>query len=64
MKRFLAIAVFVLSSVPAFAMPQFLEMFRRDPFRNPALDGCITCHMSPEGGDARNVFVQAFEAGG
>jgi hypothetical protein len=39
-------------------------MYRRDPFRNPAVDGCNTCHMSPEGGDARNVFGQAFEAGG
>jgi hypothetical protein len=39
-------------------------MYRSDPFRNPGVDGCNTCHMSPEGGDARNVFGQAFEAGG
>jgi len=45
-------------------MPEFLEKFRSDPFRNPAVDGCITCHMSPQGGDARNVFGQAFERGG
>src|SRR5438309_15892 len=64
MTRFLATAVFLLFSVPAFAMPQFLQMYRSDPFRNPAVDGCITCHMSPQGGDARNVFGQAFEAGG
>jgi hypothetical protein len=64
MKRFLAISVLFLSSVPAFAMPQFLEMYRSDPFRNPAVDGCNTCHMSPQGGDARNAFGQAFEAGG
>jgi len=45
-------------------MPQFLQLYRSDPFRNPAQDGCITCHMSPQGGDERNVFGQAFERGG
>jgi hypothetical protein len=45
-------------------MPQFLELYRTDPFRNPNVDGCITCHMSPQGGDARNAFGQAFEAAG
>ena len=57
-------ALFLFSNVSAFAMPQFLQLYRSDPFRNPAQDGCITCHMSPEGGDARNVFGQAFERGG
>src|SRR5436305_446147 len=50
MTRFLATAVFLLFSVPAFSMPQFLQMYRSDPFRNPALDGCITCHMSQKAG--------------
>ena len=50
--------------IPAFAMPQFLELFLADPFHRPGVDGCITCHMSPEGGDARNPFGQAFESGG
>jgi hypothetical protein len=45
-------------------MPDYLEMFRRDPFRRPTVDGCNTCHMSPSGGDARNAFGQAFENGG
>src|SRR5713226_6308095 len=62
--RLIVLAVFVLGSTPAFAMPQFLQMFRSDPYRNPAFDGCNTCHMSPEGGDARNAFGQAFENGG
>ncbi len=53
-----------LCSAPAFAMPQFLQMYRMDPFRNPSIDGCNTCHMSPQGGDARNPFGQAFEQGG
>src|SRR5438445_13016342 len=57
-------ALFLFSNVSAFAMPQFLQLYRSDPFRNPAVDGCITCHMSPQGGDARNVFGQAFERGG
>ena len=64
MNRLIGTAVFLLSCAPAFAMPQFLQMYRSDPFRNPAVDGCITCHMSPEGGDARNPFGQAFERGG
>src|SRR5205085_3861813 len=64
MSRVLAIAVFFLSRVSAFAMPQFLELYRSDPFRNPTVDGCITCHMSAQGGDARNAFGQAFESAG
>jgi hypothetical protein len=64
MKRLTLVVVFLFSTAPAFAMPQFLQMFRMDPFRNPAFDGCNTCHMSPEGGDARNAFGQAFESGG
>src|SRR5438034_9926511 len=58
------VVLLLFGSTPAFAMPQFLQMFRRDPFRNPAFDGCNTCHMSPEGGDARNMFGQAFESAG
>src|SRR6516165_10451559 len=64
MTRLVGLFVLLLSSAPAFAMPQFLQLYRSDPFRNPAVDGCITCHMSPEGGDARNTFGQAFESGG
>src|SRR5881409_2498855 len=64
MIRVLVMVAFLVCTSPVFAMPQFLQMFRNDPFRNPAVDGCITCHMSPEGGDARNAFGQAFESGG
>src|SRR5437868_14887991 len=64
MRRLTLVVVFFFSTAPAFAMPQFLQMFRSDPYRNPAFDGCNTCHMSPEGGDARNAFGQAFESGG
>src|SRR5262245_384861 len=61
MTRFVVLVSLFLSSVPAYAMPQFLELYRRDPFRNPNVDGCITCHMSPQGGDERNPFGQGFE---
>src|SRR5881397_2709621 len=58
------LVLLLIANISAFAMPQFLERFRSDPFRNPAVDGCITCHMTPQGGDARNAFGQAFESGG
>jgi hypothetical protein len=64
MTRFLALIVVLLFCVPAYAMPQFLQLYRSDPFRNPAVDGCITCHMSAQGGDARNPFGEAFDAAG
>src|SRR5262245_10435976 len=61
MTRLLLVSTLSLCSIPAYAMPQFLELYRRDPFRNPNVDGCITCHMSPQAGDARNPFGQGFE---
>src|SRR2546422_7670924 len=65
LSRSASVLVFLfLSNIAAFAMPEFLQIFRSDPFRNPAVDGCITCHMSAQGGDARNAFGQAFESGG
>src|SRR5437870_5488830 len=65
LSRSASVLVFLfLSNIAAFAMPEFLEKFRSDTFRNPNVDGCITCHMSPQGGDARNAFGQAFESGG
>jgi hypothetical protein len=64
MTRFFFAFVILLSGIPAYAMPQFLQLYRTDPFRNPNVDGCITCHMSPQGGDARNAFGQAFESAG
>ena len=56
--------VFFVSNVSAFAFPAFLDMFRNDPFRNPARDGCDTCHMSAAGGDDRNEFGLAFKDAG
>ena len=63
--RITTIAIFLLlGSVPAFSMPQFLQAFRADPFRNPAVDGCGTCHVNAEGGGPRNPFGQAFQSAG
>jgi len=63
------IRVWVIISIlfftaPAFSMPQFLQAFRNDPFRNPSVDGCGTCHVNPEGGGVRNPFGQAFQSSG
>ena len=63
--RILFIAALLgILATSAFAMPEFLENFRKDPFRRSDVDGCGTCHMSAEGGDERNAFGQAFEKGG
>src|SRR5262252_590177 len=64
LQRYGLLLVFLLSASSAFARPAFLEDFRRDPFRRPEVDGCNTCHMSPQGGDARNDFGAAFEKSG
>jgi hypothetical protein len=60
----LVVAAVILSASSAFAFPNFLEDFRRDPFRRATIDGCETCHMSAAGGDARNPFGLAFQSGG
>jgi hypothetical protein len=52
--------VCLASSVPAFAYPDYLALFRSDPYRNTRFNSCDTCHMSPEGGDARNEFGSEF----
>jgi hypothetical protein len=60
----LFVAVVFVSASSALSMPNYLEDFRRDPFRRNTVDGCQTCHMSAAGGDARNPFGQAFETAG
>ena len=64
MNRIGAVAIFLLWGIPAFSMPQFLQAFRADPFRNPAIDGCGTCHVNPQGSGVRNPFGQAFQSSG
>jgi hypothetical protein len=49
---------------PLTARPPFLEQFKADPFRNPAIDGCGTCHVASVGGGPRNPFGLAFAENG
>src|SRR5262245_30447852 len=65
-KIVLLLALFVAANVSAFAYPNFLEDYKADKFTKPANRDviCNFCHMSPSGGDERNEFGKAFEAGG
>jgi hypothetical protein len=58
--------LFIASSVRAFSFPMFLEAYKADKFTKAANANavCNFCHMSPQGGDERNPFGKAFEAGG
>lgn len=47
---------------PVAARPEYLAKFQADPFRRAEVDGCITCHVNPAGGGARNDFGTAFQA--
>lgn len=47
---------------PLAARPEYLVKFQADPFRRPEIDGCVTCHVNPNGGGARNDFGTAFQA--
>jgi hypothetical protein len=60
----LFVALLLISASSAFAFPNYLEDFRRDPLRRSTVDGCNTCHMTPAGGDARNPFGLAFASNG
>ena len=50
--------------VSAAAFPDYLDLYREDPFRRPDVDGCSVCHLSPAGGGAHNPFgIAFFDAG-
>ena len=63
-RRFLLIACawYLLGAGPAWALPEFLLRFSRDPFSRPEFRAqCSTCHINPQGGGPRNPFGSAFE---
>jgi hypothetical protein len=60
----LLLLFFATLCLPLTARPPFLEQFKGDPFRNPSLDGCGTCHVNPLGGGPRNPFGLAFAESG
>ena len=60
-KIVLCFLVILASALPAAAFPDFLELFRSDPFRRAGVDGCDVCHLDPRGGGDRNRFGLAFE---
>jgi hypothetical protein len=50
------------ASQPVAARPHYLAQFQADPMRRAEVDGCVTCHVNPAGGGARNDFGTAFGA--
>ena len=58
---FLSLILLVGLVEPLTSHPAYLEIFQTDPFRNPDVDGCATCHNDPTGGGPRNEFGLAFE---
>ena len=62
--RVLLLAILVgLMVQPLEARPEFFEMFRVDPFRNPEFTRCDACHANVNGGGPRNEFGLAFDEG-
>ncbi len=56
------VLVCFLAAQFAYARPEFLVRYATDPFSKADLQSCATCHLSPSGGGARNVFGKAFAA--
>ena len=49
---------------PMTSRPEFYQIFLADPFRAEDREGCVTCHIDPNGGGPRNEFGLAFAAEG
>lgn len=61
LKATLSVSLILAAAVPAFAFPEYLDKYKKDPMYKAGVDGCNVCHNSPSGGDDRNAFGQAFE---
>ncbi len=59
---FVSLILLVWLVEPVISHPAYLEVFRADPFRRADVDGCVTCHVDPNGGGQRNEFGSAVEA--
>ena len=46
----------MVSELSAATFPDYLDLYRDDIYRKADVDGCIVCHVSPNGGGANNSF--------
>ena len=58
------LAIVLLGQVKAMAFPDYLDLYKSDPFRRADVDGCDVCHIAATGGGEHNSLGLAFfEAG-
>ena len=61
----LLVLLFGLSSLRAYSLPQYLDIYDSDKFAKPAMKNmCNVCHVSPGGGGPLNTFGKAFDSNG
>jgi len=59
-RKFVLPVLFIIPAVSAFALPDLLSIYEKDPFARIKKDAdCSICHEAPHGG-SRNAFGDAF----